>query len=369
MRNGPFEFSSVRYGDMAADVYVMFLVVTTDCMFDCAYCFVKKGAAYMDLDTAKRGVDLLMNTRGKRKLLKIYGGEPLMDFRLIEKVVPYAERLAEKKGKDLTITICSNMVLFDDRIVRFVRKHGISLALSSDGAPRSHDSNRKFKKGAGSSGIIESKMGLLLENLSREKLAINLTVPNGLVSESYGNFRYLTGLGMNTFNVEPIMSDAWTESQASVFRREYGKILDFALASAEGKDPVFVTQVNRELRYGEITEMMRGDCILKRNLIVSPNGDLHLNVFAAYSEKLGTAKRVGNVNAGIFSEHFACRVGSGVACRECISGYAEGVMRSNAPNGIRNELTLKAVKSLRVGSEEKASYRRYVRQAKRQICF
>lgn len=323
----------------------------------------------MDWHTAKRGVELLLKTKGKKKLLKIYGGEPLLNFPLIKKIVPHAEKLALKYGKELTVTICSNMVLFNAENLKFIKKHEVSLALSSDGKPESHNLNRRFKTGKESAGIIESKLELLLEKVSKEKLAINLTVPNELVSELFENFKYLTALGANTFNVEPIMSDAWKKQEIVVFRRQFQKILDWVIASAEKGNFIFITQINRELRYGEITEMMQGSCILKRNLILSTIGELHLNVFAAYSEEDRAEKCVGNVNTGIFSKHFGCKNKQAEVCERCLAEYAKNLKKINAPSGTRNELTLQAVRELKRRAKSQLIYRKYLSQAKKQICF
>lgn len=363
------ELATIKIADISNEIYVLFLVVTTDCMFACKYCFVRKNPSYMAWGTAKKAIELLIKTKGKKKLLKIYGGEPLMNFSLIRKIVPYAEKLALEHRKTLTVTICSNMVLFDTENLKFIKNHNISLALSSDGNPRSHNLNRRFKAGKESAGIIEEKLGLLLKRINKEKLAVNLTVPREIVSSLYVNFKYIISLGIDTLNIEPIMTDNWKKEERELFKREYAKILKFIIKNIDKNNFLFITQINRELKYNEVSEMMEGDCILKRNIIVSTNGDLHLNVFAAYSDKYKKEKCVGNVNGAIAGKYFACVNRDSEVCRECLLEYSKNLKKINSPNDIRSSLTLVATRAISENSKKNLAFTKYTKQAKRHICF
>ncbi len=122
------------------------LTITTQCNLNCDYCFVKKTNEYMELATAKNSVDLLLRSQGKDKLLSIYGGEPLLNFKLIEKISPYAISQAEKLKKNLIITVCTNATLLEEKYLDFFKKYNIKLIVSLAGEKSGQDKFRNFQK-------------------------------------------------------------------------------------------------------------------------------------------------------------------------------------------------------------------------------
>ena len=70
------------------------------CNLNCAYCFASQGKyhgerAIMSLDVGKRALDFLIEHSGTRKNLEVdfFGGEPLMNFDMIQELVRYARSL------------------------------------------------------------------------------------------------------------------------------------------------------------------------------------------------------------------------------------------------------------------------------------
>jgi uncharacterized protein len=85
------------------------LNVTNQCNLACTYCY-EFGAdkiatpagkpKYMALETAKSSVDFLLAGSGNREAVHItfFGGETLMNFRLLRDVVGYANEQAAAQG-------------------------------------------------------------------------------------------------------------------------------------------------------------------------------------------------------------------------------------------------------------------------------
>ena len=130
------------------------IAITTFCNLDCSYCFVNRTNEIMRLDSAKKAVDLLLSSAGPDKLLSIYGGEPLLNFKLIRDVCPYALSEARKLNKDLIISICTNATLLNQEHLDFFKKFGIKLIISMVGSKISHNRFRKFDDDRNSYEII-----------------------------------------------------------------------------------------------------------------------------------------------------------------------------------------------------------------------
>lgn len=132
------------------------LFVAQECNMACVYCYGQGGEyadkGMMNADTAFKAVDWLMENSGGIEWVHIgfFGGEPLMNFPLIKKVVRYAKEEAEKRGKKVTFGVTTNASLLSDQRIAFLRKEKINTVVSFDGSPEIQNRQRPFKNGKGS---------------------------------------------------------------------------------------------------------------------------------------------------------------------------------------------------------------------------
>ncbi len=138
------------------------LIVTERCTLRCRYCVYTGSYDYlrthsssdMNLETALRAVDYLVAQNelraranpGRKPALGFYGGEPLLAFDLIRKVVEYTERI----GFRCSYNITTNGTMDDPEIVSYLVQKGFAIAVSFDGPPSEHNRNRVFPNGQGS---------------------------------------------------------------------------------------------------------------------------------------------------------------------------------------------------------------------------
>jgi len=82
------------------------LNVTNKCNLHCTYCYEPDGAKYgptpvrMEWETARTSVDFLFEKAGKNREVNIvfFGGEALLNFKLMKQVVEYAENKGAAVG-------------------------------------------------------------------------------------------------------------------------------------------------------------------------------------------------------------------------------------------------------------------------------
>lgn len=104
----------------------------------------------MSLSTAYRAIDYLHKHSFKRDkvALSLYGGEPTLQFPLIQSCVAYANSLL--KGKQIDFTITTNGILLTPEMAEFFCKHDFNVYVSIDGPEEINDSFRVDAKGGGS---------------------------------------------------------------------------------------------------------------------------------------------------------------------------------------------------------------------------
>ena len=126
------------------------LEVTHCCNLACAYCFVRNYYAdqggMMTMETARRAIDMIPPDRPLS--IGFFGGEPLLNWKLIQAVVAYVSDLADKRKVGKHFHIATNAILLDDERIRFLDENGFSLVVSLDGPEEVHNRLRPAKSKA-----------------------------------------------------------------------------------------------------------------------------------------------------------------------------------------------------------------------------
>ena len=170
--------------DGPASVTALALIMATSCNLRCRYCYADAGSYHrpqrlMDVATAKCAVDFLLRNshRAKDVAISFFGGEPLLDYRCIEEVVPYACDRFERTGQSCSFSVTTNGTLLTPERVAFFEKHGFAYIVSLDGPADVNDRNRIFPDGSGSYQQVIARLTQLEEKFPgfREKITIRAT--------------------------------------------------------------------------------------------------------------------------------------------------------------------------------------------------
>ena len=127
------------------------MVVTLRCNLKCIYCQASSRRAGetefdMDEDTARRVVDTILSSPSDNLAIEFQGGEPLLNWKIIEFVVKYASRKALAARKNIYFSLVSNLVGLTGDQLAFLIEHEVGLTTSVDGPRELHD----MQRGAGS---------------------------------------------------------------------------------------------------------------------------------------------------------------------------------------------------------------------------
>lgn len=168
------------------NIMQMALQVTQQCNFRCAYCVYSVGdfelqrdhsSRRMPLEIALAAVDFFAKRCGnsKKPAIAFYGGEPLLEFPLIQRVVDYAER--KLYGKKLTFAITTNASLLTPDIAQYFLEHNFLVTISLDGTPETHDRSRRFANtGQGSFAMIRNNLESIRKHCPDFKFSFNIVI-------------------------------------------------------------------------------------------------------------------------------------------------------------------------------------------------
>lgn len=183
------------------------LLISEDCNLACKYCFVKNGkyqdrSKLMSIDIGKKSVDFLIQESASLQDLFIcfFGGEPLINFKTLKKIIAYATEQGKKNDKHFYFSLTTNGTLLNNEMLDFIETHQIYVIISIDGNMESHNLNRPY------SGEKESyqQLSINLEKLNKRNIhySARATVSSLTKNMIVQNFDHLVALGFRKIHFE-----------------------------------------------------------------------------------------------------------------------------------------------------------------------
>lgn len=311
------EFLSFYDGDLED----LILNVTEDCNMRCTYCSFSGSYFYerghqdksMDLKMAKQVVDFFRFHSRKRKRVyySFYGGEPLLSFPLIRKVVQYVNSI--ESDRELFFGLSTNGTVFNDGLIDFLVENKFSLTVSLNGPEKAHDRYRVFASGGPTFERIIQCLKRIRnrdEEYYNQKVAFNVTIcpPYDLaeLSEFFRTHDLVRGHIVRTNFVEP--------NDTNFFDQFDKKELDIT-QDWKNLTALYVDQASRGNGVDPFIRSFfeKGMMRLHKRPMVSLDGEIHLlgmctpgvrRLFASpegrfhVCEKLGYLFPIGDVESG-----------------------------------------------------------------------
>jgi His-Xaa-Ser system radical SAM maturase HxsB len=137
-------------------------VVTTRCNMRCVYCQARAGVNElrtkdMDVATARRAVEIALDSPGKFISIEFQGGEPLLNYPVVKEIIEYCNYLNHGE-KNIHYSLVSNLLLLNEEMLSFFIKESVSLSTSLDGPQSVHDQNRPNLQGCGTFHEVNEKI-------------------------------------------------------------------------------------------------------------------------------------------------------------------------------------------------------------------
>ncbi len=328
----------------AGVIKALCLHIAHTCNLNCSYCFASQGNYHgqrklMSFDVGKRALDFLVEHSGDRRNLEVdfFGGEPLMNFGVVQELVAYARSIEKEKNKNFRFTLTTNGLLIDDAVIDFANRQMSNVVLSLDGRKEVHDRFRVDYAGGGSWEKIVPKFQKLVEARQGKNYYMRGTFTHAN-PDFLKDIQQMLDLGFTELSMEPVVCASGdpselTEEDLPIVLEQYEKLAQLMLQKdKEGKPFTF---------YHYMIDLTGGPCIYKRisgcgsgteYMAVTPWGDLYPCHQFVGEEKF----KLGNIwdgvtNHEIQSKFAACNVYAHPECRDCWARlYCSGGCAANA---------------------------------------
>jgi len=327
-------------------VKALCLHIAHDCNLACKYCFAEEGEYHgkrelMSFEVGKKALDFLVANSGTRTNLEVdfFGGEPLMNFDVVKKLVEYGRSLEEANNKKFRFTLTTNGVLLNDEILEFANKEMGNLVLSIDGRKEVHDLMRPHRGGQGSYDSIVPKFQKAAESRNQMNYYVRGTYTRNNLDFAK-DVIHMADLGFEQISVEPVVADpaedyALREEDVPKLIEQYDELLaEMIKRKKEGKGFNF---------FHFMIDLSGGPCVAKRlsgcgsgteYLAVTPSGDLYpCHQFVGMKDFLLGNVDEGIVNTEIRDEFKLCNVYAKEKCKSCFAKfYCSGGCAANSYN-------------------------------------
>lgn len=325
-------------------VKALCLHIAHDCNLACKYCFAEEGEyqgrrALMSYEVGKQALDFLIANSGNRKNLEVdfFGGEPLMNFEVVKKLVEYGREQEKLHNKKFRFTLTTNGILLNDEVMEFANKEMANVVLSIDGRKEINDLMRPSRNGKGSYDIILPKFEKVAESRNQNNYYVRGTFTHNNLDFSE-DVIHLAELGFKQISVEPVValpeeSYAIKEEDVEKVYEEYDKLASYILQKKKAGEGFNF--------FHFMIDLSGGPCVAKRlsgcgsgteYMAVTPWGDLYpCHQFVGEEKYL-----MGNVFEGVktpeLQEEFkCCNVYSKEKCKDCFAKfYCSGGCAANS---------------------------------------
>jgi uncharacterized protein len=344
-QNGHFETSSQvsRFSsrltpdsvkELLANISQVTFETTEKCCLKCMYCGYgefyipqeNRAEKSMEFSTVKKIIRYLLGywnspmnrSHDQNIYISFYGGEPLLNFKLIEKVVNYMKNL-NLQHNVVTFSMTTNGVLLDKHM-DFLVENEFNLLISLDGG-ESNNSYRVFKNGKPAFMEIKKNVDALRSkypNYFTRKVNFNAVIHNrNSISEVYNYFKQHFGkipriAALNSFGIR--------EDQKEAFWKTYSNL-------------------NESLYKNEDYSLIQREMFIKLPNIQDVSDFIHLNndfCFNNYNEMLYSFENIARLPTGTcnpFSKKiFVAANGKILPCERISHEYVLGTVDENGVN-------------------------------------
>ncbi|MCQ2363314.1 MAG: thioether cross-link-forming SCIFF peptide maturase [Acidaminococcaceae bacterium] len=318
------------------------LLVTQDCNLRCGYCFADKGKfggcrQLMTEETAEKAIEFaIRGSRSRHNLeLDLFGGEPLMNWSVVEHIVHYVRRREKETGKNIKLTLTTNGTLLTDEKIKFLNDNQVMLVLSLDGSKKMHDAMRPFPDKSGSYDVAVQNFKKVVESRQGQNYYIRGTYTH-FSTRFADEVLDMTKVGKE-ISMEPVvgLKEDWvlTEEDLPVLCEEYDKLGRAYLEKRLAGDPFDFFHFNVALD--------NGPCVVKRlagcgagheYFCITAFGDIYpCHQFVGREQyKMGTLD-TGVTKPDMVQKFRQCHVMTKPECRECWARFfCSGGCHANA---------------------------------------
>ena len=214
--------------------------VTEKCNLGCPYCYVANRPTWMTKDVFDKGIKdvhkLMERSGDKDYYVSFFGGEPMLNWDLIQHAVP----VLQADPKNTGINIITNLTMVDEEKAAWIKENNVGISWSFDGMG-SNESRPLLPILENTNPETEQLFNGILD-LYNNKRDIIMGLTNGCkvmiwpgnTKEMVENFEFLLDYGIDHPDFSLVRDDVWTIDDIKQYKYELEKLTDLYIEKVRG---------------------------------------------------------------------------------------------------------------------------------------
>ena len=171
---------------------------------------------------------------GPRHNLEVdfFGGEPLLCYDAVKKIVEYARGREKESGKVFSFTMTTNCLLLDEEKAKWLDENMYNVVLSLDGRKQVHNRMRPTANGRDVYDLIRKNALYMAKLRGKKSYYVRGTFTHENLDFA-ADVKAMVEAGFDSVSVEPVVTDiegiALTEEDLPAIKEEYDKLARFYL--------------------------------------------------------------------------------------------------------------------------------------------
>ncbi len=272
-------------GPLFRPSYLVEIHLTSRCNLACRYCFAQSGPQGWDMQEklAKEAVDLALALPTNDLTIEFAGGEPLLRFPLLRRLIERIERASVQRSQPVLIAVQTNGLLLGEEALKFFARHpDVEVGLSLDGPSHLNDLARVAGDGQGRHPAIEAAARGAVSLWGKQARALAV-IHSGSVAKPGEIVAYLGSLGLGKIRFNPMVRLGRGNAEGAslaVSPHEYlsfmEQVADYLAETLAFEESNLEALVRNLILKSRDYRCMRSPCGAGYDyLVVTPTGDLY----------------------------------------------------------------------------------------------
>lgn len=220
-------------------------VASLRCEHACPYCQVSRQsddrvAFDMSRETADRALGMVFRSPSPTIKIEFQGGEPLLNFGLIQYIVERAEALNVSQNRALQFVIATNLAVITDDMLDYCKAKDIYISTSLDGPADLHNRNRP-RPGGDSYERAIAGINKVRNILGRDKVSALMTTTQGSLTRVKEIIDEYVRSGFDRIFLRPLSPYGFAIKTKSYQAYDVQRWLEFYFEGLE-----YILQLNRD---------------------------------------------------------------------------------------------------------------------------
>ena len=232
----------------------------------------------MTWETAQKGLDFAFAFYADEIQLGFFGGEPLLEWELLQKSFQKAVELAEEKNVPLKKTVTTNGSLITQEKAEWLLENGFFPAISIDGNKAMHDITRPNKGGKSSFNSCIKGLDIIHDIFPAGSYEVIVVIDPSNIQHMANSVRFLADeKDIFRIAINPNFYIDWDDEKLKLWKKGFEDVGDFYLERYRAGRPVGINFIDNKI----ITRLKDGfekcdKCGFgEKEIAIAPSGKLY----------------------------------------------------------------------------------------------